>query len=80
MDVDAARKKAALNIFCYRCRKPGHKAPECDLRFDIHSCMVDKLQSFLEGKLAELDVVAEEDNATVEEEKPKVQDFADRNE
>jgi hypothetical protein len=33
------------------------------------------LQSFLEDKLAALDVVAEEDNATVEENKPEVQDF-----
>jgi hypothetical protein len=34
----------------------------------------------LEDKLAALDVVAEEDDVTVEEDKPKKKDFAIRNE
>jgi hypothetical protein len=34
----------------------------------------------LENKLAELDVVMKENNVTVEENKPKVQDFANSNE
>jgi hypothetical protein len=38
------------------------------------------LQGFLEGKLAELDAVAPEDDVAVEEDKPKVQDFANSNE
>ena len=42
--------------------------------------MVDELQSFLEDKLAKLDVVAVEDDVAVEEDKPKKQDFADSNE
>ena len=42
--------------------------------------MVNKLQGFLEDNLAALDVVIEEDDVTVEEDKPKVQDFAVCNE
>jgi hypothetical protein len=46
----------------------------------IHTCIVNKLQSFLENKLAELDMVVPEDNAAMKEERPKVQDFANSNE
>ena len=74
------RKWTAGIISCYQCGKLGHKAPDCNLRFDVQSCTVDELQSFLEDRLAELDVVAAEDDATVEEDRPKVQDFADSNE
>ena len=79
MDIDAAQKKATATISCYRCGKLGHKAPDCNLHFDIRTCTVDELQSFLEDRLAELDVVPAEDDATVEDDKPKVQDFADSN-
>jgi hypothetical protein len=75
MDVDAAWRKATPIISCYHCRKAGHKSMECDLCFDIHSFTVDKFQSFLVDKLAALDVVAEEDDVTVEENKPEVQDL-----
>ena len=80
MDVDAAQRKAASLILCYHCRRAGHKAPDCDFCFNIHTCTVNKLQCFLEDKLAALDVVMEEDDATVEEDKPMVQDFAVCNE
>jgi hypothetical protein len=80
MDVDAARRKATPIISCYCCGKAGHKSMECDLCFNICSCTVDKLQSFLEDKLAALDVIAEEDDVTVEENKPEVQVFVVGNE
>jgi Zinc knuckle len=80
MNLDAARRKAASLILCYRCRKAGHKSTDCDLCFDIHTCTVDKLQGFPEDKLAALNVVAEEDDVTVEEDKPKEKDFLIHNE
>jgi Zinc knuckle len=80
MDLDATWRKAILLISCYHCGKAGHKSTDCNLCFDIHTCTVDKLQGFLEDKLAALDVVAEEDDITVEEDKPKEKDFAIRNE
>ena len=76
MDIDAAQRKATLLITCYHCGKAGHKAPDCDLNFDIHMYTVDELQGLLEDKLAALDVVTEEDDVTVEKDKPQVQDFA----
>ena len=80
MDVDAAQRKAILLITCYHCGKARHKALACDLYFDICTCMVNELQSLLEDELAALDVVTEEDDVTVEEDKLKVQDFAICNE
>jgi hypothetical protein len=80
MDLDAARRKATLLISYYCCRKAGHKSTDCDLHFKIRACTVDELQGFLEDKLAALDVVAEEDDVTVEEDKPKEKDFAVCNE
>ena len=79
MDVDAAWRKAALLITCYHHGKARHKAPDCNLCFDIHTCTVNELQGFLEDKLAALDVVMEEDDVTVED-KLEVQDFAICNE
>jgi hypothetical protein len=75
----AAQRKATSLILCYHCGKARHKSTDCDLHFNIHTCTVDKLQGFLEDKLAALDVVAEEDDVTVEEDKPKEKDFSIRN-
>jgi len=35
MDIDAARKAKATPDTCRHCRKTGHWAKECDLRFDV---------------------------------------------
>jgi hypothetical protein len=76
MDLDAAQKKTTVLISCYCCRKARHKSTDCDLCFNIRTYTVKELQGFLENKLAVLDVVAEEDDVTVEEDKPKEKDFA----
>ena len=78
MDVDAARKKAANPPTCFRCGKTGHKSPDCDLRSDVRALTVDELQTYLEDRLAELDVATEE--KTEPEETPEVQDFVPRSE
>ena len=76
MDIDAAQRKATPLLTCYCCGKAGHKALDCDLYFVICTYTFNELQRFLEDKLAALDVVIEEDDIAVEEDKPKVQDFA----
>jgi hypothetical protein len=80
MDLDAIQRKTASLISCYCCGKAGHKSTDCNLCLNIHTCTVDELQGFLENKLAVLDDVAEEDDITVEEYKPKEKDFAVCNE
>ena len=79
MDIDAARKKASIPITCYRCGKPGHKSSECNLHFDIRALSIDKLQTYLEDRLAGLDAVMEEKEEKEVAEKSE-QDFPPHNE
>ena len=71
-------KKPAVLFLAIAAEKPDIKSRTV-ICFDVRTCTVDELQSFLEDKLAKLDIVAAEDDA-VEEDKPKEQDFADSNE
>lgn len=80
MDVDAARKKTSLPITCYRCGEPGHKAPDCKLRFDVRALSVNELQTYLEDKMTALDATPEQEEVDVEEEKVVQQDFVKSNE
>jgi hypothetical protein len=75
MDIDAGRKRTQLPITCYRCNKPGHKAPDCPLCFDIRALSTDELQTELENRLAKLDVVPIEDCPSVAEEETPISDF-----
>ena len=35
IDTGIVQKKEPTPMTCYRCHQPGHKAPDCPLRFDI---------------------------------------------
>ena len=61
MDIDAARKKAALPQGCRRCGQLGHWAKDCPQRFDVRHMSADEVQDVLEAMLAKLDVAPPEE-------------------
>jgi len=74
MDIDAAQKTKATPDTCRRCRKTGHWAKDCDLRFDVRYMDTDELETELKNKLAARDVAPAE---TPDEAEPtvSVEDF-----
>jgi len=77
MDIDATRKAKATPDTCRPCRKTGHWAKDCDLRFNVRYMDADELETELENKLAAKDVAPVE---TSEEAEPpvSVEDFVSR--
>jgi len=76
MDVDANRRRTMLPLSCYRCKKPGHKSPDCPLRFDVRTFTIQDLESELAERMAQLDVVPVEDSPAEPEESSEKLDFA----
>ena len=72
MDVDAARARTRgtdPNDVCRKCKKPGHWAKDCPLRYDIRYMGADELEQHLalardtaelEAREREAEVVSEE--------------------
>ena len=56
MDIGETRKAKATPDTCRHCRKTGHWAKDCDLRFDVRYMDADELETELENKLATKDV------------------------
>jgi hypothetical protein len=59
MDIDANRSKGHTPVVCYHCGQPGHikSDPKCPLKHDVQALDTDELQSILEDRLAQLDVI-----------------------
>ena len=79
MDIDGNRRKT-LVLSCYRCGKPGHKVPDCPLRFDIRALTIGELEAELEARLAKQDIVPAEDCPSIAEEEVLIADFPQDNE
>jgi len=77
IDIDTTQKAKATPGTCRCCRKTGHWAKDCDLRFDVGYMDADELGTELKNKLAAKDVAPTE--ASEEAEPPvSVEDFISR--
>ena len=79
MEVDMTQRKMPTPLSCYHCGKPGHKVPDCPLRFDIRALTIGELEAELEARLAKQDVVSIEDCPSIVEEEIPVADFPQDN-
>ena len=78
IDTGVVRKKEPTPMACYRCHQPGHKAPDCPLRFDIRLLTNEELENELMNK-KDVPPVQDLDSET-EPEIPKEEDFVRDNE
>jgi len=50
MEVDSGWKSVKL-LVCFKCRKPGHKAADCNSKYNINSMDLDTLKTFIKEEL-----------------------------
>jgi hypothetical protein len=74
MDVDANWKRTLISVSCFQCGKPGHKIPDCLLKYDIRALTTDELEAELEARLAKRNLVLMKDCPSIEEEETPVLD------
>ena len=68
-DIDTSRKKTVVVPSCYKCGEPGHKVPDCPLRFDIRSWTTEELEMELMTRkdVAKTENQSEENSELVED-------------
>jgi hypothetical protein len=76
MEIDAAKKKAAMPEVCYRCGEPGHRKPQCPRRFDVRHMTLEECEEWMQERALQQDAeeIAQKEEEAVEE------DFPSRNE
>ena len=72
MDIDMGQNKNLTPPTCYRCNRPGNKAPDCPLRFDIRELTLEELKMEL---MARMDIARAEILPSKEEEVAPEEDF-----
>ena len=72
VNLDPGFKKNLLPSTCYRCRKTGHKAPDCPDRYDIRTSSLEELK---------MEIMARRDMAKIVEPtlEPTPEDFVQDN-
>ena len=70
VNLDPGLKKNLLPPTCYRCRKTGHRAPDCPNKYDIRTSSLEELEMEIMAR-KDMEKIAE---STPESEKDFVQD------